>query len=69
MSKLLAALVASAFAFGSTAVLANNHDKKADDKKAPAKTEAKKEEKKAEAKKDAPKTEAKKEEKKDEKKK
>ena len=62
MSKLLAALVASAFAFGSTAVIAQ--DKKADDKKAPAKTEAKKEEKKAEAKKEEKKAEAKKEEKK-----
>lgn len=62
MSKLLAALVASAFAFGSTAVIAQ--DKKADDKKAPAKTEAKKEEKKADTKAAPAKTEAKKDEKK-----
>lgn len=58
MKKLIAALIAGAFA--TTSVVALAQDKKADDKKAPAKTEAKKEDKKAPAKA----TEAKKEDKK-----
>ena len=65
MSKLLAALVASAFAVGSAFAQAPAPAAKKDEKK----VEAKKEEKKAEAKKEEKKAEAKKEEKKDEKKK
>ncbi len=60
MNKLLAAIIAGAFAFTSAAVMAQTKD-------AP-KADAKKDAPKAEAKKDAPKAEAKKEEKKDAKK-
>ena len=64
MSKLLAALVASAFAVGSAFAQAPAPAAKKDEKKVEAKKEEKKEEKKAEAKKEEKKAEAKKEEKK-----
>ena len=65
MNKLLAALIAGAFAFTSAAVVAQTKDApKAEAKKDAPKADAKKDAPKADAKKDAPKADAKKDAKK-----
>ncbi len=70
MSKLLAVLIAAAFAFTSAGAIAAKHSDgmKKDEPKAEKKAEAKKDGKKAEAKKDGKKAEKKAEAKKDDKK-